>query len=333
MNIAIVNQNVKIINSLTVDIIKTLNGEFTKEEMNSELVNFVFEKAIIDITAIKNYYDSTSVINFLSYFDSSKVLLLLNDSDFVNSNGYLKVLVENGYYNFTRNAAGINYLLNHPNTYDDVKKYLVETTITKSPSDVTEGNSKVSINDFKKHVKIIGIENLTPHAGATTLMYMMVKQLKQNYQVKGIEVFKQDAIYFHYSDLSFCTSVDDFELEMKKNNGIDALIVDLNGLDIGNLLDEKLYLVEPGIVRLNKLLKSNQNVYDKVKGHKVVLNRSSIKDEDLNNFAYETKFKIFYNMPNINDRADRIQYIDKLLVLLGFEKQRIGKSGLFGIFK
>src|SRR5574344_614403 len=137
MNIAIVNQNVKIINSLTVDIIKTLNGEFTKEEMNSELVNFVFEKAIIDITAIKNYYDSTSVINFLSYFDSSKVLLLLNDSDFVNSNGYLKVLVENGYYNFTRNAAGINYLLNHPNTLDNVKKYLSESSYT-SQNDINQ---------------------------------------------------------------------------------------------------------------------------------------------------------------------------------------------------
>ena len=140
MYIAIKNLNGIIIDSANLDTIKTLDGEFTREMIESQLTNFIYSKAIIDITAIKNYFDIKEVLNFLSFFPASKVIILLNDSELVSSNNYLKYLVENGYYNFTRNAAGINYLLNHPNTLDNVKKYLSESSYT-SQNDINQSVS------------------------------------------------------------------------------------------------------------------------------------------------------------------------------------------------
>lgn len=64
MNIVIKNQNFKIIDALTVDILKTFEGQFSLAEINEELINFYYEKVIIDITAIRNYYDINSVLIF-----------------------------------------------------------------------------------------------------------------------------------------------------------------------------------------------------------------------------------------------------------------------------
>ena len=130
MNLLISNENYKITDALNVEIIKTIKGEFTPEEIQTEIINFYFNKVIIDITAIKNYYNINSVLLFLNLFTSENIILLLNESEVVNS--YLNILVENGYYNFTRNAAGINYLLTNPNSYEDVKKYLKEMSKLKN---------------------------------------------------------------------------------------------------------------------------------------------------------------------------------------------------------
>ena len=55
MNLVIVNENTIVVNALTIDIIKVLNGVYDVNSIEKELVNFYFNKVIIDITAIKNY--------------------------------------------------------------------------------------------------------------------------------------------------------------------------------------------------------------------------------------------------------------------------------------
>lgn len=371
MYIAIKNLNGIIIDSANLDTIKTLNGEFTRDMLVSQLSNFIYSKAIIDITAIKNYFDIKEVLNFLSFFPASKVIILLNDSELVSSNNYLRYLVENGYYNFTRNAAGINYLLNHPNTLDNVKKYLSESsyqnqnmmnqTVSASPNSfgnqsyIANPNSNGNLNkdeyrpaftnpnvfsnidyvreeeQIKVRARIIGLQNVTDHAGATTLMHMMLKQLKANYKVIAFEMFKQDSIYFNDQDISFCTSVEELRFKINALRNIDIVLIDLNDLPEKQLCTDILYLVNPGIISLNKALKKDNNLREKVKDGKIILNQSAIKDEELTNFEYETKFKVFYNMPVINDRADRLLAVDKLLVKLGFSRQE--GSRIFGIFK
>ena len=58
MNLVIVNENTIVVNALTIDIIKVLNGVYDVNSIEKELVNFYFNKVIIDITAIKNYFSS-----------------------------------------------------------------------------------------------------------------------------------------------------------------------------------------------------------------------------------------------------------------------------------
>lgn len=335
MNLLISNENYKITDTLNVEIIKTLKGEFLPEQIQKEIVNFYFNKAIIDITAIKNYYNINSVLLFLNLFTPENTILLLNESEVVNS--YLNILVENGYYNFTKNAAGINYLINNPNTYEDVKKYIKTPLVSETVSQQQGSNNAIdkfetSFEKKNNNQKIIGVQNLTEHAGATSLAYMMIKQLKLNYTVKGIEMNKQDFIYFKDSDLVLCTRLDELKLKLKEFSKIDVVIIDLNNFDAEEVCDEIIYLVDPGIVRLNKLIKSDNNIYLKVSNGKVILNRSSIKEEEISNFEYETKFKIFYNMPNFNDRRERLQVVDKFLYKLGFKKQNPEIKKVFNIF-
>ena len=97
------------------------------------------------------------------------------------------------------------------------------------------------------------------------------------------------------------------------------------------LCHDILYLVNPGTICLNKALKKDINIREKITDGKIILNQSAIKDEELSNFEYETKFKVYYNMPVINDRADRLLVVDKLLLKLGFGKQ--GSTSFFGLFK
>lgn len=338
MNLVIKNQNYKITDSLNIDIIKTLSGEFSLNEVKNELINFYYNKVIIDITAIKNYYNINNLLEFLSEFEPTKIIILLNDSEVINSDNYLGVLVQNGYYNFTRNAAGINYLLDNPNQYDDVKKHVNKPIINDLNQNYTKPitvNENITVKESffekkNKNQKIIGVQSLTNNAGATTLAYMLVKQLKINYSVKGIEMNKQDFLYFKDQDLTFCTSVNDLKLKFKEFSNIDVIIIDLNDFDAQEYCDEILYLVDPGIIKLNKLIKKDNNVSVKVQNGKVILNRSSIKDEEVSNLEYETKFQIFYNIPNFNDRRDRLQILDKFLYKLGFTKQISNTGGIFG---
>ncbi|MDD2505070.1 MAG: hypothetical protein PHF21_02220 [Bacilli bacterium] len=339
MNIIITNQNYKITESLNVEVIKTLSGEFSLDEVSNHLVNFFYNKLIIDITAIRNYYDINSTINFLRGFDSDKIIILLNDSEVINNNSFLGRLVENGFYNFTRNAAGVNYLIDNPNNYEDVVQYTKElpnysnnnyninNTIKEDFSSISDAPSK-----NKKNTKqiIIGVQNLTDHAGATTLSYMMYKQLKYNYTVKAIEMNKQDFIYYRNSDLTMCTSIDSLKLKLKEFSNVEVIIIDLNGFDAEALCDDILYLVDPGTIRLNLLLNKDSNAFMKTRNGKVILNRSAIKQEEITNFEYETKSKVFFNITNFDDRKDRIRIIDLLLYNLGFKKQNPHNLGFFG---
>ena len=49
----------------------------------------------------------------------------------------------------------------------------------------------------KVGVRIIGFKNVTDHAGATSLIYMMKSALSSRYNVACIEVNKKDFMYFN----------------------------------------------------------------------------------------------------------------------------------------
>lgn len=320
MNLVIVNENTIVVNALTIDIIKVLNGVYDVNSIEKELVNFYFNKVIIDITAIKNYFSSFDLFEFLNYFGKDKVILLLNDSAYCNSKEFLTQLINNGYYNFTSNSQGVSFLVNRSNTYEDVKKYIQTTTF------ISELNSSIGSTNIQartNNIKIIGIKNLSEGAGSTTLMQQMVKQLAFNYKVKGIELNGFDAIFFRRPDIIFCNDYIEAETTIQGLKGIDAIIIDLNEFEDKNkICTDIIYLLEPGIIRISKFIKNINKYKDKLNDMKIVLNRSALKDEEINYFEKETGLNIYYNLTNFDDKKDRLLSIDKLLIKLGFNKQQ-----------
>lgn len=320
MNLVIVNENTIVVNALTIDIIKVLNGVYDVNSIEKELVNFYFNKVIIDITAIKNYFSSFDLFEFLNYFGKDKVILLLNDSAYCNSKEFLTQLINNGYYNFTSNSQGVSFLVNRSNTYEDVKKYIQTTTFT---SELNSSIGSTNIQTKTNNIKIIGIKNLSEGAGSTTLMQQMVKQLAFNYKVKGIELNGFDAIFFRRPDIIFCNDYIEAETTIQGLKGIDAIIIDLNEFEDKNkICTDIIYLLEPGIIRISKFIKNINKYKDKLNDMKIVLNRSALKDEEINYFEKETGLNIYYNLTNFDDKKDRLLSIDKLLIKLGFNKQQ-----------
>ena len=88
MNVIVSNKYQTLLGTLNIDVIKSISGEFTVQDLVSQFTNFFFNKMIIDITAIKNY-ENVNIMRELSLnFDMEKVILLLDDSPKVNSGNY-----------------------------------------------------------------------------------------------------------------------------------------------------------------------------------------------------------------------------------------------------
>ena len=186
MNVKIVNKYASLISNLNIDFIKSVEGEFTPEEIIMQFSNFFFNKMILDITAIKNYEDITKIQELSVNMDMSKVILLLDDSEIVNSPRYLSQLVSMGIYNFTRNVDAIEFLIQNPNSYKDVAQYhqlnnvMVADTPMNEASSSGEKNVAPTVIYEERNLRVIGIKNVTEHAGSTTLTYLLKKQLEKN---------------------------------------------------------------------------------------------------------------------------------------------------------
>lgn len=350
MNVIVSNRYGAMLSNLQIDLIKSINGEFEVDELIAQFENFFFNKMILDITAIKGYED-IGVIQKLSFgFDMSKVILLLDDSDIVNSPRYLSQLVSMGIYNFTRNIDAIAYLIDNPNIYKDVAQYHIlnmsqpvqeEEEEFEAPKGGKPGknfldDNVTELNTYGRSTRIIGINNLTEHAGATSLIYMLKKQLEANYKVLAVELDKNDFIYFNDVDLRSIATSELVGIIKNPSNTYDVILVDVNNSDT-ECCSENLYLIEPTTIKLNKMIRSNRTVLDDIKGKKVILNRSLLGDSDIKDFEYEAKCKVFFNIPSIDDKKDKHRVLDELLNQLGFIKQKPAKESsaakLFGIVK
>ena len=123
MNVIVSNKYAAMLGNLSIDLIKSVNGEFDVDELIAQFDNFFFNKMVLDITAIRNYKDISQIQRLSFGMDMTKVILLLDDSQEVNSPQYLSELVSMGIYNFTRNIDAVAYLIDNPNTYKDVAQF------------------------------------------------------------------------------------------------------------------------------------------------------------------------------------------------------------------
>ncbi len=329
MNVIVSNKYQSLLASLNIDVIKSINGEFSVEELIDQFQSFYFNKMIIDITAIKGYEDIKVMQNLSLNFDMSKVILLLDDSEKVNSPVYISQLISMGIYNFASDINTIRYLIDNPNQYKDVANYhnlngFKKPTLNDNSVDNTRG---------KIGQKIIGFKNVTEHAGATTLIYLLKQHLEKAYNVKAVEIDKNDFIYFNDNTLESVSSLG-FNDFLSNNTSYDVILVDLNDGNVLEYCHDVIYLIEPGLIKLNKLIREDNTIFTKLTDKKIVLNRSVLDAKDVSDFEKESGSKVFFNMPYLDDKLDDQMIVNAFLTALGFSRiEENSGSGIFSIFK
>lgn len=347
MNVLITNQQETLLSGLSVEIIKTLRGEYDADEIIGTFSNFFFGRMILDLTAIKDYQNITNIQKISIGLPVDKIILLLPLNGNYSTNSYLSKLISMGFYNFTTNLEGVEYLINNPNTYKDVAHLHQLETIAPvvpvaTPGQTQDGASNnngnlESIVASAPKVRVIGFKNVTDGAGSTTLIVTMKKELEKYHglSVKAIEVGKRDFVYFNDKTLISINKAE-FLSEISKSANFDLVLVDMNDLD-DNTCNEVYYLIEPSIIKINKIVKRNRAIFEKFKDKNIILNKSMITNDEITEFASETGIKVFTAIRPFNDRSN-VQVLTNLLNRLGIIRVDISggnnkNSGFNGFFR
>ena len=350
MNVIVSNKYAAMLSNLKIDLIKSINGEFDVQDLVAQFDNFFFNKMVLDITAIKNYQDITQLQKLSFGMDVSKVILVLDDSPIVNSPQYLSELVSMGIYNFTRNIDAVSYLIENPNSYKDVAQFHMIGNASYENNSTDSGANKRNSDNEKTYIntsvgmstlkgtRIIGFKDLTDHAGATSLVYMLRKQLSLHYSVIGVELDKNDFMFFNDDGLKSISGKELGGIIKNPTSNYDVILVDINNSPEESNCSEMIYLIEPSTLMLNKMIRRDRNILEKIKGKKVVLNKSLLDSNDVKEFEKEASCSVFHNITPLNDKLDRHRVLDEFLSKLGFDKNRpAGESSkstrLFGIVK
>ena len=341
MNVIISNKHNEALQKLDIDVIKSLNGEFTVDEIIATFKNFFYQRLILDITAIKDYKKIAILQKLSISLDMDKTILLLDDIPESSSPAYLSDLVSMGIYNFTKSIDGIMYLYEHPNSYRDVAQYHQFETSAEGVNISGQGIMMAATMPVTSHTKqdfqrIIGIKNITKQSGATTFTYMLKNQLNKYYKTLAVEVDKGDFIFFRDVSLISTTS-NELKRVIDKNKKYDVILIDINNSDEAKeLCTEVIYLLEPSVIKLNKLMAINPKALQPYKNEKLVINQSLLTPKDILDFEYESDLKVFFNMPPLDEREKSIFILNKFLTRLGFnvdvEEEERKKHKLFGWF-
>lgn len=335
MNVIVSNKYTQMLSELDIEVIKRLEGVFPVEDIIATFQNFFFERMILDITAIQDYEDIKNLQKLSISLDTSKIILILDDSNEAQINSFLSQIISMGIYNFTRNVEGIKYLLQNPNSYRDVAHIHNLGNTASAQNILVAGPSGEVIHTG---TKVIGIKNVTDHAGATSLIGVMKKELADNYSCVAVEVDKMDFLYLNDKEM-ISSSKNGLASELMKHRDKDVVLVDLNDYPDVAVCNEVLYLIQPGVVKLNKMVKRNKRISDTLKDKKVILNQSILNSTDIANLEYDLKIKFFASIPPLDDRNTGNVEVNNLLAKLGLVKQAVveydenNKSGLLGIFK
>lgn len=329
MNVIISNKYSATLQDLNIDIIKSETGVFSADEIVTKYQNFFFQRMILDITALQDYQDIKNLQKLSISLDMDKLILLLDDTEETSRPEFLSQLISIGIYNFTKNVEGVMYLFNNPNTYRDVAQYHQ----IDLAQELTEQNLNNSYSE-SRGVRIIGVKDVTKSAGATSLIYMMRNLLMKNYDVIAVEVDKTDFVYFNDKRL-ITTNSQNVGNILARNSDKEVILVDVNkSTSALSGAQDVLYLVEPTTIKLNRLMMIDPDILGTLHNKKIVLNQSLLTSKDVLDFEYESKTKVFFNLPPLNERNGDIVPLTQMLIKLGFgrlnENDPNKKKGLFG---
>ncbi len=313
MNVIVSNLNKEKFASLNVDVIKSISGEFSSDEIVQVFSNFFFNRMFLDITSIENYNNINNIQKLSIGLDVSKIILYIGDDPSVNNSAYISRLISMGIYNFAKNETELMYLYNNPNQYKDVAHLqTLNDELVQVQESVANSNTR-----------IIGFKNFTSHAGATSLIYMLHKQLSKNYYTVSIEVNKKDFMFFNDSNMFSITNdkLKDTVLQYQKAN---VILIDFNDVAesvAASICTDVIFLVEPSTLEINRIAKLNINSFNKLKDYKVVLNDCLLNEKDAKIFAREANIDIFYSLPPMNDREDNSEILFPFLEKMGLYKR------------
>lgn len=320
MNVIVVNQQESALATLDIEIIKTMRGVFTTDELIGTFTNFFFVRMIIDVTALQNWEDAVTYQKLSIGLPIDKVILLIPPTSQLTNSMFLSKLISMGFYNFTTNIEGVKYLLATPNSYRDVA-HLHQLDSQAQQQIIVNTKGKDGPVTQMTSLKTLGVKNLTDGAGSSSLIYMMKKTLEERYRLTclGIEVGKKDFMYFRDKNMVSCDS-DTIATELLKAKNFNYVLVDLNDYP-DTICDDTIYLIEPSVLKLNKLMMRDRKIFERIKDKKVIINRSVLNQADVREFAREAGINIFYTIPAVNDRENS-QYINELLEKLGMVKAK-----------
>ncbi len=343
MNVLVMNEQQSQLQLSEIDIIKSVTGQFEASEIVSMFKDFFFNKLILDVTALKGYDMPLTYKTVVDGLNPDKVIFYFKEGSDLCTSGFLSRLINYGIYNFTTNLEGVKYLVKNTNTLKDVENILSLVENNNSQLNVEKNNSNSEvvnnvvyepINNKKR--MIIGFENITTNAGATSLIYMLKKELSITYKdrVVAIEIDKYDFLSFKDESMISTTS-EDIKDTLAKYNDKDIILIDLNSCKVNDICKTIYYLIEPSTIKINTLMRKNKNIISSLKNKKVVLNKSLLTEKEVSEFEYESGLKILYNMPPLNDRKRNAVIADFLKKInLVSDKNATESSGkIFGLFR
>ena len=337
MNVIVANEQQNALSNLDVDIIKSISGSFDALEIVEMFKSFFYNKMILDVTSLKNYRDLRTYDILAKGLDPDKFILLLPEGSELCTPNFLGHLISMGIYNFTTNLNGIKYLLKKTNTLQDVEH--IRRMANAELSAETGATVTTVSSSVKNGTTILGFRNVTEQAGATTLIYMLKKELAillgQN-NVVAIEIGKNDFAFLNEKNMVSCRDVD-IKSTLQKYSNASVILVDLNACRDDSFCGDVIYILEPSTIKLNKLVKRNRIVFSKLINHKVILNKSLLLNTDVFDFESEAGIKVFYNMPPLDERK-RNAIINDFLSKLGVLRRSgpatvSGASKIFGLFR
>ena len=361
MNVIVSNEQQNQMANLDVDIIKSISGSYSSNELVEMFKNFFYSKMVLDVTAIKNYNNILEYKTLADGLDADKIIFYIPEGSSLCTPNFLAKLVTLGIYNFTTNIDGVKYLLKNSNTYNDVAHIQqmgggqIEELQPQQPAQEqqaeqpaqTGGNGGGGFLGPAHHVQVqqgnmartikVGIRNVTEHAGATSLIYMFKKELVSVFgenNVVAIEINKNDFQFYNDKNM-LSTTTNDVKALIERYSGISVLLVDLNDYEDNSICDDVIYLLEPSTLKLNKLIRKNKNIFGKIKDKKIVFNQSLLTSKDVSELEYEAGIKSFFNLPPVNDRKKN-EIVTELLAKIGLLQITQGGNGsgkIFGLFR
>ncbi|MBR2828461.1 MAG: hypothetical protein IKE70_04445, partial [Bacilli bacterium] len=268
------------------------------------------------------------------------IIFLLPEGSKLCTPNFLGQLISIGIYNFTSNLKGVSYLIKKSNSLEDVEHILKLSNVNMNELDsvheVSASNRSDDVSSSGK-TNVIGFRNITDHAGATTFIYMLKKELAFHFgkeKVLAIEINRNDFVFFNDSSM-ISLKDDQVKSTIHEKSYLNYILVDLNDCKDSSFCDEVIYLVEPTSIKLNKLIRRKKDIFSELVNKKVILNKSCLLKNDVLDFEKEAGIKVFYNMPSLDERK-RNAIINDFLIKMGILKENGGNSSsnkIFGLFR